>query len=118
MGEKEKGTFAQIFDPSFKDFVFPRIARVLFVLLMVLIGLWCIFLIATTFVAHSALQGILMLVIGAPAIFIVGVLWMRLWFEYWLVLFRIEDRLGEVEKGIAQLVKEEGEKEEGQKPEE
>lgn len=112
MEGKEKSTFAEIFDPRFKFLVFPRIVRVLFVISMVLIGLYCIFLIAIAF-AENPVLGILVLLIGAPVAFILGVLWVRLWFEYLLVIFRIEERLGEVEKGVVQLAKEEE-----QKPEE
>lgn len=81
--------FGGLFDFSFTKFVTIRIIKVLFIIMIILSGLWSMaFLISLiTQGAGAALLGLII----APLIFFFSVLMARVWLEVIVVLFRIAE---------------------------
>lgn len=95
----QKGFFASLFDISFRSLVTTRIIRVLYVLYMIAIGLVALGFIVSAFNANTAL-GVLVLVIGAPLAFFVYLIFVRVWLEVVIALFRIMENTQQlVEQG-------------------
>lgn len=86
----EKGFFSSLFDISFQSFVTPRVVGVLYILGLIVTGLYALFIVIAAFAADTAL-GVAALVIGAPLAFLLGALYVRMLLELAIVLFRIND---------------------------
>ncbi|MBU4383460.1 MAG: DUF4282 domain-containing protein [Proteobacteria bacterium] len=80
-----------LFDFSFKRMVTPSYIKVLYVLLLVGIALYCLVSIVTGFTAGFG-YGLLALVIAVIVAFI-GVIFARIYMEVIMVFFRIKDLL-------------------------
>jgi hypothetical protein len=87
---RDRGFFSKLFDFSFESFITPSIIKVLFILLIVVIGLGALGMIIAGFV-QSALVGLLTLIIVVPIGGFLYVLFARVWLEIIVVLFRIEE---------------------------
>ena len=85
----EKGFMASLFDFSFETFVFPRVIRFVFAVLVVLAGIATLGVIVAGF-ARGSLPGIGALILS-PIVFFLYVLAARIWTEIAIVLFRIHD---------------------------
>lgn len=90
-----------LFDFSFKEMVTPSYIKVLYVLLLVGIALYCLVSIVSGF-AVSFGYGLLALVVAIIVAFI-GVIFARIYMEVIMVFFRIKDLLEQmvVAKGVA-----------------
>ncbi|MBU1156988.1 MAG: DUF4282 domain-containing protein [Proteobacteria bacterium] len=90
-----------LFDFSFKRMVAPSYIKVLYVLLLVGIALYCLVSIVTGFTAGFG-YGLLALVIAVIVAFI-GVIFARIYMEVIMVFFRIKDLLEQMveAKGVA-----------------
>jgi hypothetical protein len=82
-----KGFFSSLFDFSFEHFVFPKVIRIVFGILVVLAAITTIGVIVMGFSRGGGL-GVLSLVLS-PVIFTLYVLMVRIWMEIAIVLFRI-----------------------------
>ncbi len=82
------GSLSALFDLSFNQFVTMSVIKILYILAIVLAGLFALFLVITSFI-QSIIGGLVTLVI-APIIFIIYVLMARIWLEIIMVIFRIE----------------------------
>lgn len=87
--ENNKSFFSTLFDFSFSEFVTIKIVKILFIIgiILALIG-------AITFIVAgfnlSTVAGIVFLLIS-PIIFLLYVLFIRVWLEIIIVIFRIAD---------------------------
>ena len=88
MNEK-KGFIGRLFDLSFSEFITPTIITIIYALTMVIIGLGLLAYIIVAF-RFSVATGVLMLIFS-PLIFLIGVIFARLWLETVIVLFSIKD---------------------------
>lgn len=84
---EKKGFFGSLFDFSFDSFVFPKIVRVLYVIIVVLISLGYLGGVVYAFQIGS-MQGIGAIVLG-PIVLILYLTMVRASMEIAIVLFRI-----------------------------
>lgn len=83
-----KGFLASLFDTSFSSLVTPRVIRVIYIISMVVIGLAALFWIGAAF-TQSAAFGLLVLVIAAPLVSLLYLIYTRVLLEVIIALFRI-----------------------------
>lgn len=83
-----KGFLASLFDTSFANLVTPRVIRIIYIISMVVIGLAALFWIAAAF-SRSAAFGLLVLVIIAPIVSLLYLIYTRVLLEVIIALFRI-----------------------------
>ena len=83
-----KGFLASLFDTSFANLVTPRVIRIIYIISMVVIGLAALFWIGAAF-AQSAAFGLLVLVIAAPIVSLLYLIYTRVLLEVIIALFRI-----------------------------
>ena len=88
------GFFADLFDFSFSRFITARIIKVLYILAILGLGLMCLmmFVAGITQGGTSALGAI----IGAPLLFFLGLLYVRVLLEVLIVIFRIAENTAEM----------------------
>ncbi len=84
-----KGFWARFFDFSFKEFITPSVIKVLFIVMMVVIGLSVLGMIVQGFVFFGAV-GVVML-IAALIWGFVALLFSRVFLELVMVFFNIHD---------------------------
>ena len=83
-----KGFLASLFDTSFANLVTPRVIRIIYIISMVVIGLAALFWIGAAF-SQSAALGLLVLVIAAPIVSLLYLIYTRVLLEVIIALFRI-----------------------------
>ena len=83
-----KGFLASLFDTSFANLVTPRVIRIIYIISMVVIGLAALFWIGAAF-SQSAAFGLLVLVIAAPLVSLLYLIYTRVLLEVIMALFRI-----------------------------
>ena len=83
----DKGFFGSLFDIDFTNFVTTKIIKFLFVVAIVLAGLYTLFLIAAGFGADSGIGVVLLLL--SPLLFLLMVIYTRVLLELVMVVFRI-----------------------------
>ncbi len=91
----EKSGFSMLFDLSFSEFITTRVIKVLFVIMIVLSALGTIAIVVSAFM--GALWTGVIALLFSPVIFLLYVLFARIWCEMIIVLFRIAEntsRLG------------------------
>jgi len=91
----QKGFFASLFDISFSSLITTRIIKVLYVISLIVIGLFSLFFIIAAFTS-SAGAGILTLVILAPLGALLYTVYTRVILEFIIVVFRIAEYNGEL----------------------
>ena len=84
-----KGFISSLFDLSFASFVTPKIIRVLFVLSLIGIGLWSLLILIAAFNASTG-AGVIALIF-LPVIFLVGAIFVRVYMETLIVMFKIAE---------------------------
>lgn len=90
-----KGIFRSLFDFSFTTFIASRIIKILYVLSIVVMGIISIILIKNGF-NFSIRVGMLALFVGAPLVFLLGIIYSRVIFEIIIVLFRIAEHTARI----------------------
>lgn len=85
-----KGFVASLFDFGFDSFVTPKVVKVIYVLVMLLIGLGALGFAVTAF-RLSAAFGVISLLILCPLFFFVNLALWRIVLELFMVIFRIAD---------------------------
>jgi len=88
-GTSTDNLLGRIFDLSFTQFVTPSIIKIIFVLGVVMAGLFSV-LILVGFISQGGVS-ILFGLIVAPLLFIVYTLFVRVMCELYILLFRIEE---------------------------
>ena len=87
-----KGFMASLFDFGFNSFVTPKVVKVIYVLMMILLGLGALLFAITAFRA-SPVFGVISLFILCPLFFLVELALWRIVLELFIVIFRIADDL-------------------------
>jgi hypothetical protein len=103
--EQTKGFFESLFDFSFEDLVTTKIIKFLYILSIIGAGLASLFWISLAF-SVSAIFGVLMLLIGAPLLFMLSVIYARVLLEIIIVIFRISENTAKIAAQGRKLVKE------------
>ncbi len=85
---ESKGFLGALFDFSFTSFVTPRVVKVLYILIVVVVGLSALGF-ALTVLATSIGLGLVVLLIGAPLYFLVVTALYRITLEFFMVVFRM-----------------------------
>jgi hypothetical protein len=88
----EEGFFRSLFDISFTSFITTKIIKFLYVLALVLIGLGALILIVSAFLASVA-AGAFVLLIVAPLMTFLYVIYARVVLEVIIQIFRINEHL-------------------------
>ncbi len=96
-GGSANSFLASLFDFSFSSFVATRVVKVLYVLVVLVAGLYTLLLLAVGFRAGTGV-GLLFLVVVCPLFFIVFVAVYRVLLEVMVVIFRIADDLAEIRR--------------------
>jgi hypothetical protein len=91
---EEKGFFASLFDVSFTSFVTVRLIKVIYVITLVLIGLAALVFVVAAF-ADSVGAGVFVLVIVAPLLSLLYVIYARVLLEIVMAIFRIAENTGQ-----------------------
>ena len=90
-----KGFFGSLFDLSFTSLVTTRIIKVLYVLAIIVIGLYALIFIAGGF-SRSSSAGIFVLLILAPLFTLISLIYTRVLLEVIIALFRIMENTSEL----------------------
>jgi hypothetical protein len=85
-----KGFFKALFDLSFKSYIFLKIIKILYVIVMILLGLAALGFIVFAFASNVAF-GIVTLVILAPLYFLLNLIFYRVCFEVIAAIFTISE---------------------------
>jgi uncharacterized membrane protein len=93
--EQSKGFFGSLFDLSFTSLITLKLVKVLYILVIVAVGLGAIGLVVTGFQSGTA-QGVFVLLVVAPLVFLLSVIWSRVLLEIIVVIFRISEHLAEI----------------------
>ncbi|HUY52556.1 MAG TPA: DUF4282 domain-containing protein [Streptosporangiaceae bacterium] len=85
-----KGFLSSLFDFGFTSFVTPKVVKVLYALIVIVVGLSALGF-AVTMLATNVLFGIITLLIGAPLYFLVVTALYRITLEFFMVIFRMSE---------------------------
>ncbi|HET6510106.1 MAG TPA: DUF4282 domain-containing protein [Baekduia sp.] len=88
----ERGFFSSLFDLSFTSFVTTKIIKVIYVLSLILIGLFALAFIVAAF-QDSAAAGLFVLIIAAPLGALLYTIYTRVILEFIIQVFRIGELL-------------------------
>ena len=83
-----KGFLGALFDFSFTSFVTPKVVKVLYILIVVVVGLSALGF-ALSVLATNVGLGLIVLLIGAPLYFLVVTALYRITLEFFMVIFRM-----------------------------
>jgi len=84
----DQGFLASLFDISFSSLITTRVIKVLYVLSMVIIGIIALVFVGGAF-SNSVASGIIVLLIVAPLVSLLYLIYVRVLLELVLVIFRI-----------------------------
>lgn len=90
----KKSVLGALFDFSFSDFITPKVIKILFIISIVLTAIGVLTYIVLAFMSGIG-WGIVTLILS-PIIFILYVLFARVWLEILIVIFRIHDNIAEI----------------------
>jgi Domain of unknown function (DUF4282) len=91
----EKGFFGSLFDISFSSLITTKVIKVLYVISLIVIGLFALFFVIGAF-ASSAALGVVTLIILAPLGALLYAVYTRVILEFIIVVFRIAEYNGEL----------------------
>jgi Domain of unknown function (DUF4282) len=91
----QRGFFASLFDLSFTSLVTTKIIKALYLLSMLLIGLAALAFVIAAF-HQSSTAGLFVLVVVAPIVSLLYLIYARVVLELVIVLFRIMENTGEL----------------------
>ena len=91
---EQKGFFGSLFDVSFTSFVTIRIIKVIYIITLVLIGIAALVFIVASF-ADSVGAGLFVLIIAAPLVSLLYVIYVRVLLEIVIAIFRIAENTGD-----------------------
>ncbi len=90
--DEARGFFASLFDFSFASMITGRIIRFLYVLLVAMAAVMALLMVVMAF-GVSGSVGILALLIGAPLVFVISVIYARVMLEIIMVVFSISSNV-------------------------
>jgi hypothetical protein len=88
----ERGFFRSLFDISFTSFITTKIIKFVYVVTLVFVAVGAVFLVVAAF-AQDTTIGVLTLVIGAPLLSLIYLVYARLVLELIVQIFRITELL-------------------------
>jgi hypothetical protein len=91
----QKGFLASLFDPSFSSLITTKVIKVIYILSMILIALGALVLVVAAF-SNSAGAGLFVLVIVAPFVSLLYLIYTRVLLEVIIALFRIMETNAEL----------------------
>ena len=92
---EDRGFFAGLFDISFGSLITPKVIKFVYVLSMIIIGLFALFLVGAAF-SNSVAGGIVVLLIVAPLLGLLYLIYVRVLLELVIVIFRIMESNAEL----------------------
>jgi hypothetical protein len=92
---EDRGFFAGLFDVSFGSLITPKVIKFVYVLSMIIIGLFALFLVGAAF-SNSVAGGIIVLLIVAPLLGLLYLIYVRVLLELVIVIFRIMESNAEL----------------------
>ena len=96
---QEPGFFGSLFDLSFTSFVTTKIVKVLYVIAMVIIGLYALAFVVFGF-TNGGVEGVLAL-IGAAVFSLFGLIYARVLLEFVVVVFRIGEHTATMARSLS-----------------
>jgi hypothetical protein len=96
MVNSPSGFFSSLYDLSFHSFITPKIIRVVYVIALIISGIWALLFLLSAFAPTLFGQGpsaesILLHVIGAPILFVVWSIGARMSLELIMAVFNIAE---------------------------
>ncbi|MFI5065912.1 MAG: DUF4282 domain-containing protein [Streptosporangiales bacterium] len=88
--EESKNFLNALFDFGFTSFVTPKVVKVLYLLIVIVVGLSALAF-AVTMLASNLALGLVVLLIGAPLYFLVVTALYRITLEFFMVIFRMAE---------------------------
>jgi hypothetical protein len=88
---EQKGFFESLFDLSFSSLITTRIIKVIYILGMVVVGIAVIGMIVAGF--SESVGGGIALLIFSPLIALLYIIFLRVWLELIMVMFKINDNV-------------------------
>ncbi len=88
--EESKNFLNALFDFGFTSFVTPKVVKVLYLLIVIVVGLSALAF-AVTMLASNLALGLVVLLIGAPLYFLVVTALYRILLEFFMVIFRMAE---------------------------
>ena len=95
MASEEKGFLGSLMDLSFTSFITTKLIKVLYILSMVLIGLYALVIIGLGF-SISPFVGFIFIITVAPLFVLFALIYTRVILELIIVLFRIAENTAEM----------------------
>ncbi len=92
--ESRKGFLVALFDFSFSEFITARLIRLLYALMLFMLGIFMVVWIIGGF-AEGLGRGVLNLVLS-PLVFLLSAIVVRIYLELVMVIFRIAEYLGQL----------------------
>lgn len=94
----DRGFFAKVFDLSFRDFVTPTIISVVYVIVLMVLGLYALGIVWSGFETASyfgyggpSFGSVLLHLAGAALLFVVGAIIARVQLEFVMAVFKIAE---------------------------
>ena len=88
--EESRNFLNALFDFGFTSFVTPKVVKVLYLLIVIVIGLSALAF-TVTMLASNLVLGLIVLLIGAPLYFLVVTALYRITLEFFMVIFRMAE---------------------------
>jgi len=90
---EQKGFFGELFDLSFKGFITPRLIKFFYSLSIFIAGVIGLTVLISGIGMLNYSPFGLLIILSSPVVFILGVIYARVFLELTLILFRIEEHL-------------------------
>jgi hypothetical protein len=95
--DNDKGFFGSLFDFSFDNFVSTKFVKFLYVVWLILISIGSIVYLVAGLVLLGNGSGIgLLLILLAPLVWLLALIFIRIWLERIIILFKISDDLKDI----------------------
>lgn len=93
------GFFGSLFDLSFTNFITSKIIKLLYILSIAIAAIVALSVVASGFAASTTV-GIFSLLIVAPLVFLLGVIYARVLLEIIIVTFRISEHASQIAANV------------------
>jgi Domain of unknown function (DUF4282) len=94
--QADKGFIASLFDFGFENLVTPKIIKVIYILITIVVALCALGFLITAFSAGGIVAGLLVLVIVDPILALLYLSLARMTLELYMVIFRIYDEAKQI----------------------
>jgi Domain of unknown function (DUF4282) len=92
----DKGFIASLFDFGFENLVTPKIIKVIYILITIVVALFALGFLVTAFATGGIVAGLLVLVIVDPILALLYLSLARMTLELYMVIFRIYDEARQI----------------------